>query len=526
MTILIVDDEALLREKLRSVLENARLPIREFYLAENAFDALRIIDEQHPDIILTDIRMPSKSGLELAAYVHHACPQTPVILITGYSDFEYAQAAIQSSVFDYLLKPVEADKLVDCVVRAQKKLELFEKHERLYGVFQEYFQNNFESIRRQYIESLLFSRGAGARADENRNLFRLDFSSYRVVAVSCGTAIDSNRVEGQYYCTYLVERYIRELLPKTVTYLFGNLVFFLWESENPDRFADSEALLVLLSGVLSYARKNFLGTLSAGISQVSDTLENIQNLRRQTSECLDYLQENGRTEFLFFEDIMDSDQARWETESAISELTAAVRSGSQPAVLRQFQRVCEGLGNSPCEYIFTSYLLIVSNVSFLLHELELEAGQVQRLTDRILPQLRGDNLSGGTKALRDWLSEVCTMISTEFQSRSNVVVTGVRDFINAHFSEPVGLAEASRHVNRNPSYVSRLTRELTGKSFTQLLTDKRVQEAKLLLKDTSLKLPDIAERVGYVNVRYFNRVFKASVNMSANDYRNISTAFD
>jgi two-component system response regulator YesN len=526
LTILIVDDEALLRDKIRSVLENAHLPVREYYLAANAIDAMKIVDEKEPDIVLSDIRMPTKTGLELAAYINEAHPNTPVILITGYSDFEYAQAAIKSRVFDYILKPVEADKLVASVLRAQKKLELHEKHERLYAVFQEYFSSNLETIRKQYIESLLFRRTSVKDADEQRELFQFDFDAYRLVAVSCGTAIDGSRMEGQYYCTYLVEKYIQELLPKTVTYVFGNLVFFLWEVRETDRFADSEALLALLSGVHSYARKNFLGIMSAGISQVSSTLSNIQNLRRQTSECLEYLQESGRTEFVFFEDIMESDQERWETESAIQELSSTVRSGNSRAVLRQFDQLARGLQGNPAEYILTSYLLLVSNVSFLLHELELEASKVLSLTNEILPRLHGDKLEGCTEELRSWLSQVCELISTEFQSRSNVVVTSVREFINTHYSEPIGLSEASRHVGRNPSYVSRLIKEYTGKNFTQLLTDKRIHEAKHLLKDTSLKVGEIAERVGYVNVRYFNRVFKATMNMSANDYRSFSAAFD
>ena len=121
---------------------------------------------------------------------------------------------------------------------------------------------------------------------------------------------------------------------------------------------------------------------------------------------------------------------------------------------------------------------------------------------------------------------MCQEVANQQQSRCNVVVNAVREFINAHYSEPVGLAEASRAVGRNPSYVSRLIKEHTGKSFTQLLTDKRIQEAKRLLKETSLKVGDVAQRVGYVNVRYFNRVFKAAVNMSAHDYRSFTSAFD
>ena len=80
-------------------------------------------------------------------------------------------------------------------------------------------------------------------------------------------------------------------------------------------------------------------------------------------------------------------------------------------------------------------------------------------------------------------------------------------------------------MGRNASYISRLIRECTGTSFTQILTDKRMQEAKKLLKETNLKVNEIAERTGYMNVRYFTRIFKAAMNMSPSDYRSLSAAF-
>lgn len=526
MTILIVDDEKLLREKIRGVLESSSLSIDKLYLAENAIEAIRIIDEKSPDIILSDIRMPLKSGLDLAAYVNEKRPHTPVILITGYSDFEYAQTAIQNRVFDYILKPVEPDKLIASVQRAQKNLELEEKHQRLYTVFQEYFASNLETVRRQFIEGLLFRQGPYLDADQQRETFQLDFTTYRLVAVGCSTAIESGRMEGQYYCTYLTEKYIQELLPETVTYVFGNRVFFLWRVTEEDPFTDSEAVLALLKRVLAYARENFLGMLSAGISQVSHTLANIQNLRQQTSECLDLLEESGRNDFLFYEDIAENAGERWETENSIHTLVAAIRSGNRAAVLRQFEQVVIGLQKDAPGYAASSYLVIISNVSFLMHEMNVPAGRVTELTNQILPLLREEDMESSTRAISHWLGEVCQEVANQQQSRCNVVVNAVREFINAHYSEPVGLAEASRAVGRNPSYVSRLIKEHTGKSFTQLLTDKRIQEAKRLLKETSLKVGDVAQRVGYVNVRYFNRVFKAAVNMSAHDYRSFTSAFD
>ncbi len=526
MTILIVDDEKLLRDKLQSLLENSELTIDRIYLSENAVDAIRVIDEKSPDIILSDICMPIKSGLELAAYVNETHPQTPVILITGYSDFEYAQAAIKNRAFDYILKPVEPEKLIASVQKAQKNLELEEKHQRLYAVLQEYFSNNLELVRRQFIGDLLFRRIPYLDAEQQRETFQLDFTTYRLVAVSCSTAVESGRMEGQYYCTHLTEKYIQRLFPKTVTYVFGNRIFFLWSVTEKDSFADSEAVLAMLKRTLAYARENFLGMLSAGISQVSDTLANLQTLRQQTSECLDMLEESGRNEFLFYEDIAEDDTERWELENSIQALVAAIRFGNRAAALRQFEQVTCALRENTPGCVVSSCLVIVSNVSILLHELNVEAAYVTELTNKIFPLLREDNVEACLGVLSHWIGEVCQVVGNQLQGKRNVVVNGVRDFINLHYSEPIGLEEASRAVGRNSSYVSRLIKEHTGKNFTQLLTDKRIQEAKRLLKETSLKVGDVATRVGYVNVRYFNRVFKAAVNMSAHDYRSFTNTFD
>ncbi len=526
MTILIVDDEKLLREKLKTILENSKLPIDRIYLSENAVDAIRVIEEKGPDIVLSDICMPIKNGLELAAYVNQNHPQTPVILITGYSDFEYAQAAVKNRAFDYILKPVEPEKLIACVQKAEKNCEMAEKHQRMYAVLQEYFSNNLELVRRQFIGDLLFRRSAYLDAEQQRETFQLDFTSYRLVAVSCSTAVESGRIEGQYYCTSLTEKYIQRLLPKTVTYIFGNRIFFLWSVTEADAFADSQAVLAMLKLTLAYARENFLGMLSAGISQVSDTLGNLHNLRQQTSECLDMLEESGQHDFLFYEDIAENNREHWEMENSLQALIAAIRFGNRTAALRQFEQVSAALRQEDPGCAASSCLAIVSNVSMLLHEMSLEPSRTTELTNKILPLLREEDTEDRLETLSHWIGEVCQEVNEHVQSRKNVVVNSVREFINLHYSEAVGLEEASRAVERNPSYVSRLIKEHTGKSFTQLLTEKRIQEAKRLLKETSLKIGDVAEKVGYTNVRYFNRVFKSAVNMSANDYRSFTSAFD
>ena len=109
MKILIVDDEDIQRQKLVQLISESPLSFSDILCAPEVPTAIDIIETHHPDIVLSDIRMPVKNGLDLAQYVKETYPEILVILITGYSEFKYAQAAIRYNVFDYILKPIDAE---------------------------------------------------------------------------------------------------------------------------------------------------------------------------------------------------------------------------------------------------------------------------------------------------------------------------------------------------------------------------------------------------------------------------------
>lgn len=525
MNLLIVDDEVLLREKLKTLVEHSTLPFQRVFTAENAVEALLLLEQECPDVVVSDIRMPSKTGLELAEHIYRHYPQIPVILVTGYSDFEYARAAIHSHVMDYLLKPVEADKFLKALSRAVEKLTLTEKHARLHQMFRAYFESNLPTIRRQFVETLLFHRGTGRDEERYVELFGGSYKPTRLVAMQCTTSIDGNRLEGEYYCSFLVEKFLLQLLPKTMSYVFGDLVFFLWEIREEDPFEDNQALLTLLKNIHSHARVNFLGSICAGISQRADSLSQIQDRRLQASDCLDY-QRESRDPYIFYDDLPAAQPKNSQLEHGLSQLVSALRSGSPQRLGEEWAGLSLSLQESPEDYVRTALLYMVSHVSFLLYELGFDAQVVHENSLKIHPALESAGTGDCLPLMGQWLEEVGGLVVGEFQARSNTVVSGVKEFIQQKYSQPVGLAEASRQVGRNPSYISRLIREHTGKSFTQLLTDKRMAEAKRLLKETGLKITEISQQVGYCNVRYFNRVFKATMHMSANDYRNFNRAFE
>lgn len=122
MKLLIADDEQTIRNGLLS-LPWDKMGIDQVYQAENGLAAKEILREEKVDIVISDIKMPGLSGLELAEYINECSMDTAVIFLTGYSDFEYARRALRNQVSDYLLKPIRRKDILETVERVAQALE-------------------------------------------------------------------------------------------------------------------------------------------------------------------------------------------------------------------------------------------------------------------------------------------------------------------------------------------------------------------------------------------------------------------
>lgn len=130
MNLLVADDEMAIRRGMIS-LSWQSIGIENVYEAENGVQAKEILQQKKIDIIISDIQMPGFSGLELAQYVKDYALDTAVILLTGFSDFTYAQQAIRNEVFDYMLKPLRPGDILDTVSGVMKRLEAKRYQEKI-----------------------------------------------------------------------------------------------------------------------------------------------------------------------------------------------------------------------------------------------------------------------------------------------------------------------------------------------------------------------------------------------------------
>ncbi len=121
LTVLLVDDEKLIRSGMKKLLPWESLGFRIVGEAENGRQALPLIRELTPDLVITDLKMPFCDGITLTGEIRQRLPRTEVIILTGYDEFDYARQAIRMGVFDFLLKPISPEELQASLMRLQQK---------------------------------------------------------------------------------------------------------------------------------------------------------------------------------------------------------------------------------------------------------------------------------------------------------------------------------------------------------------------------------------------------------------------
>ena len=123
MKLLIIDDEKPVRDCIKLLIPKSTYKISEIYEAEDGLEAVQLIRQYSPDLIVTDICMPISDGLELMDWIVENSVSTPVIAISGYTDYEYIRNFFIKGGLDYILKPIQPDKLNLAVQKAQSEIE-------------------------------------------------------------------------------------------------------------------------------------------------------------------------------------------------------------------------------------------------------------------------------------------------------------------------------------------------------------------------------------------------------------------
>lgn len=463
-TVLVVEDEKMIRQGLAAMIRRAPTPTETVLEAKNGLQALEILQSQPVDLLVTDIRMPGMDGIELVARTK-SLPHIPLaIVVSGYDDFHYAVEMLRSGVRDYLLKPVEREKLYEILARLEEELQTVSRD-----------QEHADTLRRQALRYLMLD-GIGAPAERQELLarYRPDFgqSAYQVfcsVKAPDGLVCRELLQDARGWSAAVIGTDLQ--LPSQCAGLSG-----VHTSLNELHTAYTEALAACQSAY--FAGPDVLR--QAGEVPSADA-------RVPESELQKIVQLLGANRYP-------------ESFSILRQLTVQVQRGRLTP--DAFAQAAQELG----DLIQSTYRTI----------LETDRADLEVVTNIWQHDWIGNYLD----AVSEWMEQFNHRLLNEFDDYRNK--QKIRDavvYIRSHYSTPLNMATVSNQVNMNYSLFSLLFKQYVGTNFVNYLQKLRLNEAKQLLRETDLRVNEIGRRVGFSDDKNFLKVFKASEGVSPSEYR-------
>jgi Response regulator containing CheY-like receiver domain and AraC-type DNA-binding domain len=500
LRLIIVDDEKIIRETVHTIIDWEQLDIEVIGVCKNGIEAYDMILDHSPDIVLTDIKMPGLTGLELIERISNTANHIEFIILSGYGEFEYAKSAMQFGVKHYLLKPCNQEQIIDVMKTVRN--DCYEK--RALYAFQNETQTLSSELLDQIIKNLLFeyltSRANLPDVIKEYEIF-LDFS---------------NTDYELYYIYYLEEKNVALFLDKLREYF-----------------------LSVYPG-LKFHAVYVSHTLSIFFQKVNTSYEDFENILKNIHlECQKTTIEYKRESYPNLSLLLDTLLKRliryeiihlWDNNSHIPIY-------NHDALFQNMNYLIKNL----IENNKTEHPSILNEIYTLLgsiHKIELAKALVPNV---ILKSSTLLNISQDSISLVDFFKEVesCQTITRiqeltlnklreilaaphcKTKKYKNFIEKAIQ-YINENLSDPTLSLKwiAENHLFMNVDYLSKQFVKQTGYKFSYYLTNARIEKAKLLLQGGDAeKIYLVAEQVGCGNnPQYFSQIFKKHTGITPTAY--------
>ncbi len=511
MKLLIVDDEALTRDGLMRSIDWNSLGVSQVLLADDGANGLALAKKTIPDIILTDVRMPKMSGIEMSRRIQQQNPDCQIIFMSGYSDKAYLKAAIMLKAVRYVEKPIDENEIKEAVREAACSVTEKRRQYQTYELFQK------EEASRLALR--LTKPGFSLQASQNicGSLSIHSSTCFSTLILKFNKQL-SDFMEADLSCLMkqleaLVEKHGLAQIHTLKNEEF--LILHLYGAARPSEYA-LEKLCHEIKLLLNPYRQYYIvvGKTVTGPEKVYLSYHSAAILAQNAffhpygSILLSHQEQEKQ-------DLPDTERF---PEQFFSLLSAKDIPGAKSLALQLYEQLsCNHamLANQAKDI----YYKLLLNLSAAVYQRKLAAAPGVAETESPMELVaKCSNLQELFSLLMDKLYAFEQLL--EGPSSENSTVFLIRDYIGKHFSnDRLSIKDISEHVHLSSSYICTLFKTETGQTLNQYITEYRIEKAKLLLADPRNKIGEISEKVGYSDGNYFSKSFKKAVGLSPSEYR-------
>lgn len=529
--VILVDDEYLVRVRLKSCVDWNKLGYEIAGEAVNGEDALGLVEEVRPNLAIIDINMPFINGLEFAKIAREKYPEMKIVILTGYSSFEYARTALQAGVVNYLLKPVIRDELekILCDVNEQitQELQLKENIENLKLNSRE----RITLLKQRYIQALLegIQPDNSSEGAEKLQLFcpRLKNAKLAVIVVGIdGLAADGIFENDRELWLFAVSNIFGEIFESEncfeISFDQNNRIVIIVNSFNSEKNNSRVDYITLCETAQKLVKEFLKFTVTVGIGKPYEGLEKISLSYKEAQTALKNKLVLGNDRIIEYEAI--------EAQKGIP---------AEPLNFRQNMLINLRLGNissitEELHKIFNTFIarkLTVESLYMVLSELLLTittfAGEneinMSEITEQDINISEMINYKESINEIEDFFIDIFGRLIKVHSNKRYMghtrIVDKVKAYIDKNYSNSdLSLENIASNMSINASHLSNIFKKEAGLSVIEYLTECRMKNAKELIDRGNKKLFEIAELVGFNDPYYFSKCFKKYTGVSASKY--------
>ena len=494
LKVLIVDDERLLREGLKTIIPWEEYGFSVCETAENGLEGIEKIRALHPEVAVVDIRMPSMDGLEVSRIVQEEGLETKIILLTGYSEFEYARSALRLGVKCYLLKPVEEDELIRELLSVKK--EIVQERER-----RQILEEGSGLILDHLIQEIIRHPASTELTQRLNSEFRVGFpwESYQVLLL-----------------LFPEKKFKKEKV-------FSILNCFVKQEKLGVAFSCEETMGILI-------RDRVLDSYSSSGKSLLDSLRNVlgSGVRFALGDPCDHLTDLplsfesaagvSSMAFLIHEkDLLDSSDLSYtlsqesgeQNIDLFSEIISSTRSGDHEKLCRLIEDVKNELlkfelPDTAARAVYANILISVYNA---LSVAEKDNGNPNSLIFNLYRINEEIVSKSSVFEIEKYIEEkIQSWMQLPVQFKNNKIRPILR-YISENLDKDLKLEILAGQFGYNSAYLGKLFRNCTGEYFNNYVDRLKMERAKEYIMQGCL-VYEAAQKVGYTNINYFHIKFK------------------
>ncbi|MGO4546934.1 helix-turn-helix domain-containing protein [Paenibacillus sp. 2TAB23] len=521
--VMVVDDEPWGRKAIGKMISELAPRLEVIAEARHGEEALALIRISKPHIVVTDMNMPVMNGQEFLARLHREYNEIKVIVISGYSEFEYLKAALTYRACEYVLKPVSAADLREAMAKA---IEAIQNESSL--LEQKKHAEDVQSLKREAFLQHIASGRIHNVADIYEQAERL------------GVPYAQDR-----FCVALVS--LRQYRPIADIKFHGNADLLMFSVENvwhellsadsplvfktdnrerivlafPESAYDRAQIMSLLDRFQAAMKRMYAADVLVGLCKIGAKLEQLPAAFESAHGAL--LANGFHAAGLC---ICEQEASRIDAAGGLFN-TFEAKAFNQALASRSgkdMKRIVESLANKIKQLPDITIREVHRELTLLAELLSVSSSAALTRPAFLEPKAIAHILDGNE--LGSWLASTALFIDSlalsQEKSETDQSIRDIAVFLDEHYFEDLSLVDVATRFHIDPSYLSKLFKSVTGENFIEYISRKRIEKACELLSGSDRKIVEIAELTGYENQRYFSQVFKKMKGQTPSEYREAS----